>query len=224
MYFFFFSFFFLVDVAITGPVPLIVPPDCHYHLSRLVARGHSEIIFGVDPRECGYTTQTTSVCLHTSHLRKISTCCGITVPHLASSAGLSVGRTALLFLDWIGFLKALHVRPADAVMADEANSPSPSCERSGCLPWSAITNNLHAPRLVNRWGRANGTIMFVPRYELDTKVHNGHGRFSAASSLSCSPCVRKYVGRPRQCSTIVAKQTFACTGWSTVYRLQGSWC
>ena len=134
MYFFFFSFFFLVDVAITGPVPLIVPPDCHYHLSRLVARGHSEIIFGVDPRECGYTTQTTSVCLHTSHLRKISTCCGITVPHLASSAGLSVGRTALLFLDWIGFLKALHVRPADAVMADEANSPSPSCERSGCLP------------------------------------------------------------------------------------------
>ena len=45
---------------------------------------------------------------------------------------------------------------------------------------------------------------------------NGHGRLSAASSLSYFPCVTKCVGRHRQCPTTVAKQTFVCTGWSPV--------
>ena len=56
----------------------------------------------------------------------------------------------------------------------------------------------------------------MPQYELDTKVDNGHGRLSTASSLSYFPRERKYVGRHRQCATIVAKQTFVCTGCRSV--------
>ena len=56
----------------------------------LLSRGHREIILVADPRECGYTTRPTSVCLHAYILRrrKRSTCCGTTVPHLASSRKL----------------------------------------------------------------------------------------------------------------------------------------
>ena len=38
---------------IPGPAPYMVPPHCHYNPSKrswlLGGRGHSEIIFGVDP-------------------------------------------------------------------------------------------------------------------------------------------------------------------------------
>ena len=51
------------------PLDRTASSSLQYFKAILAPRGHSEII-GVDPRECGYATQPTSVCLHTSHLTK----------------------------------------------------------------------------------------------------------------------------------------------------------
>ena len=44
---------------IPAPVPQIVPPHCYYNPSRpsWLLGGTLDNVLGVDPRECGYTTQ-----------------------------------------------------------------------------------------------------------------------------------------------------------------------
>ena len=55
-------------VWIPGPIPSIVPPHCDYEYTSRpswLLGGTLEVILVADPRECGYTLQPTSVCLHT---------------------------------------------------------------------------------------------------------------------------------------------------------------
>ena len=97
----------------------------------LAPRGHSEITLVADPRQCGYAIQPTSVCLHTSPLTKRSTCCGTTVPHLASRLVSHFWEQRWTFRLY-------------AVVADEMNPFSPSGpgeDRRDHGPWpSALTS------------------------------------------------------------------------------------